>query len=85
MQHISTTDFKSQLGQHLASTRDEPLVVQRGGHPIAVVLSPVEYQHLQEFEDLYWLARAEAAESIGEWVSHDEAVQLLAARLGDRT
>lgn len=78
MQHISSSEFKNQLGEYLALTRDEPITVQKSGKPIAVVLSPLEYEHLQRLEDLYWIARAQAAEAAGEWISHEEAVKLLA-------
>ncbi len=84
MEFVSTTEFKGQLGHYLASTREAPIVVQKSGYPVAVVLSPVEYQHLQELEDLYWLARAEAAEATGTWVDHPEAVQRLTSRLSER-
>ncbi len=73
MEFVSTTEFQSQLGRYLASTRKAPIVVQKSGEPLAVVVSPIEYQHLQELEDLYWLARAEAAEITGEWVTHHTA------------
>ncbi len=81
MQHVSSSDFKSQFGEYLAMTRDEPITIQKSGKPVAVVLSPVEYEHLQRLEDLYWIARAEAAEAAGEWVGHTDAVRLLTNRL----
>jgi prevent-host-death family protein len=81
MQHISSSQFKNQFGEFLASSRDEPITVEKSGRPVAVVLSPIEYEHLLRLEDLYWIARAEAAEVAGEWVGHDDAVRLLAGRL----
>ena len=41
----------------------------------------VEYNHLQKMEDAYWIARAQAAEASGEWVSTDEATRVLTERL----
>lgn len=82
MQQITSTEFKGRLGHYLASTREQPLLVEKSGQPVAVVLSPVEYEQMQEMEDLYWLARAEAAEQSGEWLNHQEVVRLLAAKLG---
>lgn len=81
MQHVSSSEFKNQFGEYLAASRDEPITVEKSGRPVAVVLSPVEYEHLQRLEDLYWIARAEAAEAAGEWVGHDDAVRLLMSRL----
>lgn len=81
MQHISSSQFKNQLGEYLAASRDEPITVEKSGRPVAVILSPAEYEHLQRLEELYWIARAEAAEAAGEWVGHDDAVRLLVGRL----
>ena len=63
MKAITASEFKNHLGQHIAALRDEPLIVQKSGHPIAVVLSPVEFEYLREMEDLYWIARGQAAAS----------------------
>jgi PHD/YefM family antitoxin component YafN of YafNO toxin-antitoxin module len=56
-------------------------MVRKSGKAVAVVMSADEYDHLQGLEDAYWLARAETAESSGEWVGHDEAIRLLTDRL----
>lgn len=81
MHHISSSEFKNQLGEYLALSREEPIVVERSGKPVAVVMSPIEYEHLQKLEDLYWIARAQAAEASGQWVNHEEAVRVLTERL----
>lgn len=78
---VTTTDFKNHLGEYLDMAKEEPVVVRKSGKPIAVVLDATEYEYLQGLEDLYWIARAEAAEVSGQWVSHDEAIRLLSARL----
>ena len=78
---VNTTDFKNHLGEYLDMAKEQPVVVRKSGKPIAVVLNADEYDYLQGLEDQYWIARAEAAEAGGEWISHDEAVRLLAARL----
>lgn len=81
MQEISSSEFKNHLGEYLASSQNEPILVQRSGKPIAVLLSPAEYKWLQQMEDLYWIARAEASEQAGEWIGHDESMKLLTRRL----
>ncbi len=85
MQHISSSEFKSQLGQYLAQVGVEPITVDKAGKSIAVVLSPTEYEHLQRMEDLYWIARADAVRNTGEWVSGDEALKLLTQKLGNHS
>lgn len=81
MREISSTEFKRQFGEWLDLSREEPITVQKSGTPVAVVMSAAEYEHLQAMEDLYWVARAQAAEATGEWVSHDTALKMLTERL----
>jgi prevent-host-death family protein len=81
MREINSTDFKNHLGEFLGLAKDETLMVSKSGKPLAVVMSAEEYEHLQRLEDAYWIARAEAAESRGEWIGHDEAMRSLTERL----
>ena len=74
MRHVSSSEFKNQFGEYLAMSRDEPIAIQKSGKPVAIVLSPVEYEHLQRLDDLYWIARAEAAEAAGELEEIDRGI-----------
>jgi prevent-host-death family protein len=81
MRQVNSTDFKNHLGEFLDLARDEALMVRKSGKPLAVVMSAEEYEHLQRLEDAYWLARAQAAETRGQWVGHDEAMRSMTERL----
>ena len=81
MLHISSSDFKKQLGAYLANTRQEPIQIEKAGKPVAIVLPPGEYAYLQGLEEQYWIARADLAKSAGEWIDHDAAIQHIATRL----
>lgn len=81
MREINSTDFKNQFGECLDMSRKAPIIVRKSGKPVAVMMSMAEFEHFQRLEDLYWVARAEAAEVSGEWVSHEQAVKLLTERL----
>jgi prevent-host-death family protein len=81
MREVNATDLKSQFGEFLDLARDEPVGIRKSGKLTAVMLSADEYAHLQRLEDAYWIARADAAEKQGQWVGHEEALQLLAGRL----
>ena len=81
MRQVNSTDFKTHFGEFVDLVRDEPIEVLRGSKPIGVFLSPVEYEYLQRLEDLYWAARAKAAELNGAPVSHDEAIKILTQQL----
>jgi prevent-host-death family protein len=81
MKEVNSTEFKKQFGEWLSLSRDEPIAVSRSGKAVAVLLSAGEYEYLQNMEDLYWVARAQAAEAAGEWIGHEQAVKLLTERL----
>ena len=83
MMNVSTSEFKKQMGAYLSSMQDSPIQIEKSGRPVAIVLSPSEYTYLQELEEQYWVARAEAATSSGEWIDHEEAIQRIAGRLGE--
>jgi prevent-host-death family protein len=81
MRQVNATDFKNHFGEFLDMAKDEALMVNKSGKPMAVVLSLEEYEHLERLDDAYWIARAQAAEASGEWIGHDEAMRLLTERL----
>lgn len=81
MLNISSSEFKRQMGAYLASTQTEPLQIERAGKPVAVVLSPAEYAHLQELDEQYWISRAESVERSDEWINHEQAMRHIASRL----
>lgn len=70
------------MGSYLNSMQDGPIQIEKLGKPVAVVMAPSEYAYLQELEESYWIARADAAASTGEWIDHEEAIQRLASKLG---
>ena len=81
MLQVNSTDFKTHFGDFANRVRDEPIEILRGSKPVGVFLSREDYDHLTRLDDAYWVARAQAAEAAGEWISHDEAVRLLAEQL----
>lgn len=85
MLQVSSTDFKTNFGEYVDRARDQPIEVLRGSKPVGVFLSHDEYAHLQRLEDAFWAARAEAAETNGEWLGHAEAMRLLTERLKSGT
>lgn len=76
MKTVSSTEIKNRLGQYLESAIAEPVVVEKAGRPVAVVISYAEYQRLQRLEDSYWAARAKLAEESG-WAGPEESAKVL--------
>lgn len=81
MMNISSSDFKKQMGAYLAGAHSEPIQIEKAGRPVAVVLSPSEYTYLQQLEEQYWIARADAVLATGDWIDHTTAIEHIAAKL----
>lgn len=80
MRTISATAFRHRFGEHLEGLAREPVTVEKGGRPVAVVLSIREWERLQALEDAWWAREAEAAVERG-FLSPDETTQWLTSRL----
>lgn len=82
MQSVSSTEIKNRLGQYIESALVEPVVIEKAGRPVAVVLSYAEYQRLQRLEDSYWAARCRIAEESG-WVGPEASLNALRERVSE--
>lgn len=65
MKTASATDVKNHFGEYLQSSLKEPLVIEKTGRPVAVMISMEDYERLQALEDAYWIRKAEEARSEG--------------------
>ena len=65
MKTAAATDIKNHFGQYLETSISEPVMVEKTGRPVAVILSIHDYERLAALEDKYWAQRAEAAEKKG--------------------
>jgi antitoxin Phd len=52
---------KQSFGRLLDDAQREPVVIERNGRPVAVVLSMAEYELFEWLEDAHWGMRAEEA------------------------
>lgn len=77
MRQVNWRDFQEQCDELLGLVTAESITVLKSGKPIAVVIPPEEYEHLQRLDDAYWIARAEAAESRADLVDDGEAIRRL--------
>ena len=73
---VSATEIKNRLGQYLARTAVEPVVIEKNGRPVAVLLSFEEYELLQRSDDFFWGQAARVAEAEG-FLSVDESLKYL--------
>ncbi len=61
----TATEMKNHFGQYLEETISQPVVIEKTGRPVAVMLSIKEYQRLTALEDAYWARKAIKAEKSG--------------------
>lgn len=63
--NVSATELKNRFGKYLDLSQTEPVVVEKTGRQVAVVLSFNEYERLSAIDDAYWASKAFEAEADG--------------------
>ena len=83
---LSATDVKNRFGRVLReiSKSGGPIVVERGGKPVAVILSVDEYRRSQAGSRLEASEEQMAASSFGMWLSRNDIDDDWLARGRDR-
>ncbi len=84
MKDATATDIKNRFGEFLDESRSEPVVVNRNGRKVAVLMSWDEYKRLRALEDAWWAARAEAAEAEGGYLGPEKSMEALLNLLHER-
>jgi prevent-host-death family protein len=77
---VTVTEMKQHLGQYLTAALVEPVVVEKSGQPVIVMLSMAEYERFQALEDGYWGERARQAEQDG-FTGYEETIRRIQERL----
>lgn len=62
---ITATTAKNEFAALIDAARRTPITITRNNRPVAVVLSPEEYAHLEALDDAYWGRRAEKSKKEG--------------------
>lgn len=76
----SATIAKNKFGLLLDNAMTEPVIIEKKGRPVAVVLSIGEYQRLTDIEDRYWGKKALQALQEG-FLSTEESGKWLEGKL----
>ncbi len=79
MKIATSTDIKNHFGEYLETSITEPIVIQKTGRPLAVMISISDYKRLTALEDKYWAEQAEQAEKKG-YIDHKESLQFLKSK-----
>ncbi len=61
MIHMVAKEAKNHFGQLLTAAIHSPVVIDKNGKPVAVVLSTKEYQRLEQIEDTLLALKAKIA------------------------
>lgn len=65
MKTATATEIKNRFGEYLQSAIREPVLIEKTGKPVAVLLSIDDYERLSALEDAYWIKKAEEAKAGG--------------------
>ncbi|MDO8588255.1 MAG: type II toxin-antitoxin system Phd/YefM family antitoxin [Armatimonadota bacterium] len=81
MAKLSSKQAQSRFGELIDVAQHEPVVIERHGRPIAVVLSVQDYERLEAAQDRLWAERAEKALERG-FASKEETKKLFEDIIG---
>lgn len=62
---ISSREAQSNFAEFIYKVMKEPVIIQKHGKPVAVLISPEDFDKFQKLEELYWNLKVEAAEKNG--------------------
>ena len=79
MKTATSTDIKNHFGEYLETSITEPIIIQKTGRPVAVLMSISDYERLAALEDKYWANQAEQAEKKG-YLGQKESSQFLKSK-----
>lgn len=82
MKTLTATEIRHKFGEVVEGLKVEPVIVEKSGRPVAVVLSYEAFERYQELEDAWWgeKARQAAAEGL---LSSEESASWITERLNE--
>ena len=75
----TATEIKNHFGEYLEGALSEPVVIEKSGRSIAVMLSLKEYDRLRASDDAYWAQKALKAEKVG-YIGEKESLKFLRSK-----
>ena len=65
MRTLTATEIRHKFGEVVEGLKTEPVLVEKSGRPVAVILAYETYERLQELEDAWWGEQANQAMAEG--------------------
>ena len=84
MKNAKATEVKNRFGEFLDSVLIEPVVINKSGRDVAVMMSWREYERLAALEDAYWATQAAQAEKEG-YIGPEASMEFIRTRMNEKT
>jgi antitoxin Phd len=65
MKTLTATELRHKFGEVVEGLKLEPVLVEKSGRPVAVILSYEDFQRFEDLEDAWWGEQARKAASEG--------------------
>ncbi len=75
----TATEMKNHFGEYLEGALSEPVVIEKSGRSIAVMLSMKEYDRLMAMDDACWAQKALKAEKAG-YIGQKDSLKFLKSK-----
>lgn len=76
----TATQVKTRFGEYLDRAQREPVVIEKSGRAVAVLVALEDYQRWQAIEDQIWAERALEARKSG-FLGTEQSMEFLLGRL----
>lgn len=74
---ITATKAKTEFGALVDQARKHPVTITRNSRPVAVILSPEEFQRFSEIEDRFWGDKAKKVDAKSDFLSPKQSLDFL--------
>jgi antitoxin Phd len=61
----TATEVKNRFGTYLDAAQKQPVMIEKSGRNVAVLISADDFAHFEALQDAWWGERAKAAEASG--------------------
>ena len=65
MKTLTATELQNTFSEVVEGIRSEPVLVEKSGHPVAVILSYQDFERFRDLEDAWWGEQAHNAANNG--------------------
>lgn len=83
MKSAKATEVKNHFGEFLESVLIEPVVINKSGRPVAIMLSWREYERLAALENAYWAIQATEAEKEG-YIGPEASMKFIRTKMNEK-